>query len=186
MLMIPGWTNSSPDHWQSRWEGRLKGARRVAMPDFDRPVRDAWVGAISAAVEAAERPAVLIAHGCGVLAAVHAANSIGGGRVVGAMLAAPPDLGEDGPIAAFVATSGAGVERPHGFDPLPLTALPFPSVLFAGRDDPFCSFYKASEYAAAWGSRLIDAGAAGHINASAGFGPWPEGAMGLATFLKSL
>jgi len=44
----------------------------------------------------------------------------------------------------------------------------------------------AEDIAAAWGSLFIDAGEAGHLNADAGFGPWPEGSMTFAKFLTEL
>ena len=34
---------------------------------------------------------------------------------------------------------------------------------------------RAAAFAAAWGSRLVTLDRAGHINAEAGYGPWPEG-----------
>jgi predicted alpha/beta hydrolase family esterase len=34
---------------------------------------------------------------------------------------------------------------------------------------------RAAAFAAAWGSRLVTLDHAGHINAEAGYGPWPEG-----------
>ena len=45
----------------------------------------------------------------------------------------------------------------------------------ASHDDPYCSFARAQSFAAAWGSTLVDAGAAGHINADSGLGDWPQG-----------
>ena len=46
-------------------------------------------------------------------------------------------------------------------------------------DDDECQrdgdFERSRALAQAWGSRFIDAGNSGHINADAGFGPWPLG-----------
>ena len=64
-------------------------------------------------------------------------------------------------------------------------ALPFPSVLFASQNDPYCSFARASEMAAAWGARCIDYGMAGHINADSGLGDWPEGHAHLMQLLET-
>ena len=186
ILMVPGWTGSGPDHWQSRWERRIETARRIEMPDVDRPVSAAWVGAIVAAVEAAMRPVVLVAHSCGVLGVVQAAERLPQGRVAGAMLVAPSDLQEEAAVRAFLDEAGEGVVRPVGFDLLPMAALPFPSVLVASRNDPFCRFDRAQALAAAWGAEIFDAGEAGHITTQSGYGPWPEGAMRLASFLKAL
>jgi predicted alpha/beta hydrolase family esterase len=40
--------------------------------------------------------------------------------------------------------------------------------------------------AAQLGAKLIDAGFSGHINSESGHGPWPEGVMRFAAFLKTL
>ena len=58
--------------------------------------------------------------------------------------------------------------------PVPLQPLPFPAVVFASRDDPFCAPARAAQFAAAWGARPIDAGARGHLNAASGLADWPE------------
>ena len=40
-LLLPGWQNSGPDHWQSRWEA-LHGYHRVDQHDWMRPLRGDW------------------------------------------------------------------------------------------------------------------------------------------------
>ena len=45
IVVVPGYTNSGPDHWQTRWQRKLSTARRVEQDDWDRPVREAWIGA---------------------------------------------------------------------------------------------------------------------------------------------
>jgi len=59
-------------------------------------------------------------------------------------------------------------------------------MLIASRNDPYCSFEVAEDLGGAWGSLVIDAGDAGHINADAGYGPWPEGSLTFANFLTRL
>jgi len=49
------------------------------------------------------------------------------------------------------------------------------AVLVASRDDPWASLACTAYWADRWGSVLIDIGAAGHINADSGHGPWPRG-----------
>jgi predicted alpha/beta hydrolase family esterase len=61
------------------------------------------------------------------------------------------------------------------WSPVPLKALPFPSVLVGSRNDPFCSFERSRAFADAWGAEYVDAGLQGHINADSGLGDWPEG-----------
>jgi hypothetical protein len=187
ILIVPGWTNSGPDHWQTRWEQRLKTVTRVQMPDFNRPVRTKWVAAIRATVEQATRPVVLVGHSCGVAAIAHAAAELDPKRVIGGFLVAPVDLEMPAPFEDFARTEPAGsVELPSGFDPLPIEPFPFPSLLIASRNDPFCSFDAAGQMALAWGSELLDAGEAGHLNVASGHGPWPEGALRFGGFLRQL
>ena len=64
--------------------------------------------------------------------------------------------------------------------------LPFPSVLIASATDPYCTQDEARELAEAWGSEFVDAGDSGHLNSESGHGPWPDGLLRFAGFLKSL
>jgi predicted alpha/beta hydrolase family esterase len=176
ILIVPGYTNSGPDHWQSRWQQRLSTARRVEQDDWHRPVRDAWVSRLRETVEGCRRPVVLIAHSLGVVTVVHAAPLLPSHGVRGAFLVAPPDVEAPDLVPA--------IER--SFAPIPRDPLPFPSLLVASRSDPYCSYHRAEDFAFAWGSALLDAGEAGHINTESGFGPWPEGLMRFAGFLKRL
>ena len=68
----------------------------------------------------------------------------------------------------------------------PASPLVCPSVLVASEDDPYASMDATRALAAQWGAKLIEAGAAGHINAASGHGPWPEGLMAFAGFLSKL
>lgn len=175
ILMVPGLGDSGPDHWQSRWQAKLSTARRIAQDDWERPRREPWVARIVAEVAAATRPVVLVAHSLGVLAVVHAAPQLAG-RVAGAFLVAPPDAD----------TIAALPEIDPAFVPIPTAPLPFPAVLVASRDDDLCAHAAAEDMAYAWGAAFADAGDAGHINAASGHGPWPEGLMRFAGFLKRL
>ncbi|MBV8447930.1 MAG: serine hydrolase family protein [Hyphomicrobiales bacterium] len=177
ILFVPGLGNSGPDHWQTRWEKKLSTGRRVEQKDWDHPRLADWkariIEEIARAAEAS-RPAVLIAHSLGSIAVVHAAIALG--KVTGAYLITPPS---DAAIATLPGVDPA-------FVPVPMSPLPFPSVLVASRTDPYGSYTDAQAKAEAWGSTLVDAGNAGHINTESGHGPWPEGLMRLATFLKTL
>jgi predicted alpha/beta hydrolase family esterase len=133
-----------------------------------------WIGAIIAACEAAQRPIVLVAHSLGVTTLAHAAAQLPHARIKGALLVAPP--GDEALIAV-----GAGE-----FAPTPEAPLPFPSLLVASRNDPYGPYEFAQTKAAQWGSRLVAAGEAGHINADSGHGPWPEGLVQFAGFIKDL
>ncbi|MGB7126722.1 MAG: alpha/beta hydrolase [Methylovirgula sp.] len=175
ILIVPGLGGSGPEHWQSRWQAKLSTARRIEQEDFERPRLEAWRRRIIAEVEAAEKPVVLVAHSLGVLAVAHAAAELDG-KVRGAFLVAPPSPRAVAEIDAIDAEFGA----------VPLTPLPFPAVLVASRDDSYAQYHETEELARAWHARLLDAGAAGHINAESGYGPWPEGLLRFAKFLRSL
>jgi predicted alpha/beta hydrolase family esterase len=164
VLLLPGWQNSGTDHWQSRWEA-LHGYRRVDQHDWMTPKRGDWMARLEEVVLGCDGPVVLVAHSLGChLAAAWAAHSQNTGRVVGALLVAPPD------------TERADVrDLLPSWAPISLDRLPFASVLAASRDDPFGAFDRAQSMARAWGSRFVDLGERGHINAESGLDDWPQG-----------
>ena len=92
VLIVPGWSDSPYDHWQSRWARNMKTARRVEQSDWLRPDKATWVASVLQAVSEAKRPAVLVGHSLGVATILHAADHVGRGRVAGAFLVAPSDL----------------------------------------------------------------------------------------------
>ncbi|HXK17708.1 MAG TPA: alpha/beta hydrolase, partial [Polyangiaceae bacterium] len=156
-----------PEHWQSRWQALEPSFRRVTMPDWDRPDLETWLAVLDAAVKAEAAEPVIVAHSLGCLAVAHFAAR--GGRVRAALLVAVPEPG--GP---------AWPEEAQSFAAVPLTPLPFPTLVVASRDDPYGSFEYAAKCAKAWGSALHDAGPAGHINAHSGLGDWAAGRKLLA------
>ncbi len=175
IIIVPGLGGSGPDHWQSRWQAKLSTARRVEQEDWREPDRQAWTDRIAAAVGASRRPVLIVAHSLGVVAVAHAAPSCPPDIIRGAFLVAPPDVERPDQPASL-----------QGFAPMPRDPLPFPSLLVVSRNDPFASYERTEDIAYAWGAALVDAGDAGHLNPESGFGPWPEGLMRLAGFLKRL
>lgn len=184
ILIVPGWSSSGPDHWQSRWERTLKTARRVEQDDWYAPDREVWVGRIIEATVASARPVVLVAHSLGVAAVAHMARRIPKGFLSGAFLVAPADVDN---ASAWPETDGFRLDASaSGFAPLPQTALPFPSLLIASSNDPYCRLDRAKALATAWGSTLVEAGDVGHINSDSGHGPWPDGVLRFGSFLQGL
>lgn len=164
VLLLPGWLNSGPGHWQTRWEA-LHGWHRVEQDDWQWPRRGDWMARLDEAVQAAAGPVLLAAHSLGCqLVAAWAAHSAHAARVQAALLVAPPDTERDDmPPQLF------------NWRPVVRRPLPFASLLAASSDDPYCSLDRARGFAADWGSALHLAGARGHINHDSGLGDWPEG-----------
>jgi uncharacterized protein len=168
VLLLPGWLDSGPAHWQSRWQV-LHGHDRVTQDDWHWPRRGDWMARLDDEVQRLCPPqaprAVLVAHSLGcLLVAAWAAHSRHIDRVACAMLVAPPDTErEDMPPNLF------------NWRPLPRKRLPFPSLVISSSNDPYCDGHRAADLAADWGSQHSIAGALGHINDESGLGDWPEG-----------
>ena len=175
IIIVPGLGGSGPGHWQARWGDKLSTARIVEQADWHAPDREAWIARLVEAVQASERPVLLLAHSLGVAVVAHAAPLLPEGVVRGAFLVAMPDVERDDLPEAV-----------RAFAPLPRDPLPFPSLLVASRNDPYAEYARAEDVAYAWGAALVDAGEAGHLNAESGHGPWPEGLMRLGGFLRQL
>jgi hypothetical protein len=175
VLLLPGWHNSGPTHWQSRWEA-AHGYTRVQQHDWERPLRGDWLMQLEEAVlNGGQIPIILVAHSLGCIqVAAWAAHSQNTQRVKGALLVAPGDV-EREEVRALL-PSWSPIERQR---------LPFTSVLVASRDDPYCSFARAERLARDWGAELVDAGKAGHLNADSGLGDWPQGQALLRRLMDS-
>lgn len=164
VLLLPGWLNSGPTHWQSRWEA-LHGFERVEQSDWLWPRRGDWMARLDEVLLAHDTPAVLVAHSLGCqLVAAWAAHSQHTPRVVGALLVAPPDVERDDLAPQL---------RP--WRPVHRTPIPFPARVVYSLDDPYCSAERALGMAASWGAQATCLGAAGHLNGDSGLGDWPEG-----------
>lgn len=163
LLILPGFGNSMPHHWQSLWELRHPDWQRVELGDWDYPACDDWVRALDEAVAACSAPPVLVAHSLACLLVAHWAHR-SASAVKSAFLVAVPDPQSEW----FPATA-------HGFSPVPMGPFAFRSLVVASTNDPFGSLAHAEQCAKAWGSRFVEIGQAGHINADSGHGAWDEG-----------
>lgn len=171
VLLVPGIGDSGPAHWQSRWESEHESYVRVHQRDWENPVCAEWVAGLESAAQRAASNVLIAAHSLGCLAVAHwlARTSI---CIAGALLVAVPDPSRPSfPIQA------------KGFAPIPLHRLPCPSIVVTSSDDPYSTMEFAERCAAAWNSRLINIGHAGHINAASGLGRWDEGHRMLCSLL---
>jgi len=164
-LTVPGVTNSSENHWQSRWERELPDRfRRIEQDEWDTPVCGDWIERIEKDVRAGDpRHVVVVAHSLGCIAVAHWAAKFGT-KVKGAFLVAPSDC--EAKTYTF---------DTKGFSPIPLNALPFKSLVVASSNDEYVSIERAKEFAEAWGGKLIIVGEKGHLNPGSGYGEWNEG-----------
>ena len=184
VLLLPGWLNSDPAHWQSHWE-RLHGHHRVEQDDWTWPRRGDWMARLDEVLLESHAPAVLVAHSLGcLLVAAWAAHSQHTARVTAALLVAPPDTErEDMPPNLF------------NWRPIARTRLPFANPpsgtkgatarVVSSDDDPFCSPERAAGMAAAWGCAHTTLGPRGHINSESGLRDWPEGQALLAGLMAA-
>lgn len=159
-VIVPGWRDSGPGHWQSLWAHRLPGALRVVQGDWITPTRAAWVDALEQTVLAAPHPVVIVAHSLGCIATTHMRPEAAA-RVSGALLVAPADPERRAVLSDFA--------------PVPHTCLPYRNILVASGNDPYCPIRRAGAYARAWGSEFVRLPQAGHINVESGHGEWPLG-----------
>lgn len=167
IIIVPGWRDSGPGHWQTLWAERLPQARRVVQDDWHTPTRSAWVARLEETVLEQPGPVVIVAHSLGCITTAHM-NPEAAARVRGALLVAPADPERRAVLSDFA--------------PVPYAALPYRSILVASSNDPYCPIRLAGAYARAWGSEFVRLPRAGHINIESGHGDWP---LGLA-LLQSL
>ena len=174
VLLLPGWQNSGPEHWQSRWETR-HGDKRVEQHDWKRPLRGDWQIQLEEAVLGADRPVVLAAHSLGcILVAWWAQRSRNTHKVRGALLVAPGDVEREDLRQAI-----------PGWTPIARQRLPFAAHLVAADNDPYCELARSRQMAADWGIRFTELGPLGHINAESGLGDWPDGRRWLQELQES-
>jgi hypothetical protein len=166
VLILPGWQNSGPGHWQSLWQ-QTHGFRRVEQHDWMRPLRGDWLARLedellSMDVETTG-PALLVAHSLGcITVAAWAAHSRNTHRVKAALLVAPPDTERDDIRQTL-----------PSWAPIALAPLPFAATVYASSNDPFCAINRAQQFTDAWGAQWVDAGPRGHLNADSGLADWP-------------
>jgi predicted alpha/beta hydrolase family esterase len=164
VLVLPGYGDSGPEHWQSRWEAAGGDFRRVRQRDWLMPDRAEWLATLDREIAVCAAPPVLVAHSLGCALVAHHVHA-GGRPIKAALLVAPVDVD-------MVATV---LDAVQSFAPLAVVRLPFPSLVVASTDDPYVTPARAEQFARAWGSRLVTLTGAGHINTDSGYGDWPEG-----------
>lgn len=169
IVIVPGLRDHVADHWQTLLAQQVPRSVTVPRRSNGRLSCATWVTAIGQTLAAIEGPVLLVAHSGGVMMVAHWAVRHRRG-VKGALLATPADL--ETPLPPGYPTLGD--LRLNGWLPVPRSRLPFPSIVAASTNDPLAAHDRVAGYAADWGSRLVELGDVGHLNAAAGFGEWPR------------
>lgn len=163
-LLIPGWRNSGPDHWQSRWQQLRPELKRVDFGEWHHPDPQAWTAILHQAVLACPRPPLLIAHSLGCLATANLLALPGAPPIAAALLVAPPNpTRADTPLEL---TAFAPPARPR---------FAVPGLVVISSNDIYAEEAFSLDLAHAWGLEVVRLGPCGHINDASGHGDWPEG-----------
>jgi serine hydrolase len=163
VLLIPGIGNSGPEHWQSHWETKNRRCVRVLQRDWEHPICTEWIRSLESAVASSGDQVVVAAHSLGCLLVVHwlAGTTL---KISAALLVAVPNPnGPNFPPEAL------------GFDAVPRQRLSCPSLVVGSTNDPYCDIEVTKSYADDWGSRFLNLGRVGHINADSNLGEWRLG-----------
>jgi predicted alpha/beta hydrolase family esterase len=160
VIIVPGWRDSGPGHWQTLWAEQLPNARRVLQDNWISPLKRAWVERLAETILDSPGPVVVAAHSLGCITTTHLPPEASA-RIQGALLVAPADPERRGVLADFA--------------PVPYQPLPYPSIVVASSNDPYCPVRLSGAYARAWGSEFVRLRDAGHINVASGHGHWPLG-----------
>lgn len=159
-LIVPGLDGSPAPHWQQWWAATDPTALMVDLTEPERPLPAIWEIELGGMI-LRHPDSILVGHSLGAVLIARMLTQWPHLKVRAALLVAPAD-----PAAA---------PRIAAFGPLPETRLGIPVTLAASRNDPWMEIGRAQQLAQVWGADFIDLGLAGHVNAEAGFGPWPQG-----------
>ena len=168
ILILPGWQDSGPEHWQGIWLKKYPNAIKVMQRDWMNAKKDEWVAILNEYIEKYKgTDIILVGHSLACPAIAFWAKEYApktSVKIKGALLVCPSDTEmDDFP------------KEMQGFSPIPLNPLPFKTIVVASENDPWVSIARAEYFADHWGAELVNVGPHGHINTDTGFGDWPEG-----------
>ncbi|SAK97101.1 alpha/beta hydrolase [Caballeronia temeraria] len=161
LVTVPGLYGSEDAHWQSWLEGEMPGARRVEQRDWSTPNLAIWSDAVRDVLAGIDGPVVIAAHSFGCLATAHALSHPG---------AAHANIAHVKGVLFVAPASPAKFRFAGAFNARRLDTL---SLVVGSETDPWMPLDDARTLAQRLNSAFVNLGDAGHINTSAGFGPWP-------------
>ena len=159
-LIVHGLDGSPAPHWQHWWAATDPSALVLDLPSPHQPVPEAWEAELAGMI-LRHPDSVVVGHSLGSILIARILAKWPQLRIGAALLVAPAET--------------VGSDRIGHFGPIPNMPLEVPAMVVASSNDPWMALPRARALAQDWGADLINLGAAGHINAAAGFGPWPQG-----------
>ncbi|MCU6226172.1 RBBP9/YdeN family alpha/beta hydrolase [Morganella morganii] len=163
-LIVPGYTNSGPEHWQSFMERKYRNVFRVQQGDWNNPSREIWIDSLNQAIAHSAGDIVLLGHSCGAVTAAQWAAQYSCSRVNALILVAPADVDAETAITPIRQQS-----------PLPSGLLKYRAMLIYSNNDEHLSEARAQILASQWGCETHFVPGAGHFNTASGYGAWPGG-----------
>lgn len=161
-LIVHGLDGSPAPHWQDWWAATDPTALSVDLPSPGAPVPEAWEAELAGMI-LRHPDSIVVGHSLGAILIARLLAKWPQLRIGAALLVAPAET--------------MGNDRIGHFGPIPERPFDVPALVVASSTDPWMSLPRAQGLARAWGTELINLGAAGHINAAAGYGPWPQGKL---------
>ncbi|KUQ57031.1 alpha/beta hydrolase [Enterobacter bugandensis] len=174
-LLVPGYTNSGPEHWQSWIERKYSNVVRVQQDDWNNPARQDWIARLDRTIAETEGDIVLLGHSCGAVTVAQWAASCASGKVRALILVAPADVDAENALEPLKQQR-----------PLPSTLPGIRSLLIHSDNDEHLSEERARTLAQRWGCETHMIPGAGHLHTAAGYGEWPEGERLFETFTGAL
>lgn len=160
---VPGLGGSGAEHWQTWFEKTQQHITRIEQHNWDSPDIDQWVENLEEVISAYQPDSVVLAaHSLGCLTVAEWARRYRK-KIKGALLVAPPDVD--------VVRKELHILTNHN----PITPINFPTIVVSSTNDPWAAINTAEDYAQKWGSKFINIGQAGHINAASGHYSWQQG-----------
>lgn len=169
IAIVHGYDGSGPGHWQ-RWLFQLLQQRGVPvvfpeLPAPSEPECEVWVEALSRVVRSCAEPVTFVAHSLGCWAVDHYLKIHGADSIEGALLVAPPSpFSLFDPIQSFL---------PPPRDRSAWAPLQRRTLLVGSDNDDHAGDEEIRELGERLNVETRILSGVGHINAAAGFGPFP-------------
>ncbi len=169
VVIIHGWGATPHDHWfpwlSRELEAQGYAASVPAMPDTEKPDRDAWVSAIADTVGTPDEDTILVGHSIGTVAILRYLESLPmGTRIAGAVLVAGFLEADDSELETFF-------RSPFDYDRIKNACSAV--VAIESDDDPHVPPGSGALIEEKLGAQLVTLHHAGHMNTEDGFTALP-------------